>query len=82
MLLDELKQELQRLVRNCDTGKQSEVQVIDAVSRLVDELATRHSSRIEAGKYVIALLRDLPYPCCKTIADAILRQVERHELLG
>ena len=82
MQIQELKQELLCQVRACDLGEQTEKQTIDAVSSLVDDLATRHNSRIEAGKFVLGLLRDLSYPCCKTISDAILRQVERQELLG
>jgi len=82
MQLQELRQELHRQIRACDSGSQTEKQTIDAVSALVDDLAERHHSRIEAGKYVIAQLRDMSYPCCKAISDAILRQVERQELLG
>jgi len=82
MLLDELKQELRHLVISCDSGSQTEKHVIDSISSLVDDLAEKHHSKIEAGKYIIAQLRDMSYPCCKAISDAILRQVERQELLG
>lgn len=82
MLIDDFNKELQKTLSDCELGKIGESQAIERVSDMVEDLAARHHSRIEAGKYVIAKLHEMQGKAVKIIADAILRQVERQELLG